>query len=294
MQKSLCGQKGMKYSMNEKLRNSFSGGCNDKHDAVCIHTDKIYDSCKDKDCIEDARVYFTAQGQEIIDRAVNVKCRKSEIIWVFSDVEPVPFNRGYFTVDLKFFFKITLDAFTGVGKPCKVEGLASFDKKVILFGSEGSAKVFESRYSYDSFDEQLWQKTNMPKAVVEVVDPLCLAAKVVDMNDKLCHCCEELDFSRIPQCVCNVFEDALVLGGERKRVFVSIGLFSIVKIERSVQLLIPAYDFCVPQKECVASSDDSPCELFEQIEFPFDEFFPPEKDDCKFENLADYRKGCCN
>ena len=281
--------------MNEKnYGGAFSDGCGDMKDAVCIHTDKIYDSCKDKDCIEDARVYFTAAGQEIIDRAVNVKCRKSEIIWVFTDVEPVPFNRGYFTVDLKFFFKITLDVFTGVAKPCKVEGLASFDKKVILFGSEGNAKVFESRYRYDSFDEQLWQKTNMPKAIVEVVDPLCLAAKVVDVNDKLCSCCEDLDFSSVPQCVCNVFEDALVLGGENRRVFVSLGLFSIVKIERSVQLLIPAYDFCIPQKECVASSDDSPCDLFEKIEFPFDEFFPPERDDCKFDAPVDLRHGCCN
>ena len=281
--------------MNEKMHGGpFSSGCDDVKDAVCIHTDKIYDSCKDKDCIEDARVYFTAAGQELIDRAVNVKCRKSEIIWVFSDVEPVPFNRGYFTVDLKFFFRITLDVFTGVGKPCKVEGLASFDKKVILFGSEGSAKVFESRYRYDSFDEQLWQKTNMPKAIVEVVDPLCLAARVVDINDRLCSCCEDLDFSTVPQCVCNVFEDALVLGGEKKRVFVSLGLFSIVKIERSVQLLIPAYDFCIPQKECVASSDDSPCDLFEKIEFPFDEFFPPERDDCKFDAPIDLHRGCCN
>ncbi len=279
--------------MNDKLQGSFRNSC-DLKDAVCIHTDKIYDSCKDKDCIEDARVYFTAAAQEIIDRAVNVKCRKSEIIWVFTDVEPVPFNRGYFTVDLKFFFKITLDAFTGVGKPCKVEGLASFDKKVILFGSEGSAKVFESRYRYDSFDEQLWQKTNMPKAIVEVVDPLCLSAKVVDVCDKSCCCCDDLDFSRIPQCVCNVFDDVLCAGGERKRVFVSIGLFSIVKIERSVQLLIPAYDFCVPQKECVMSCDDSPCDLFEKIEFPFDEFFPPEKADCKLETFADARRGCCN
>ena len=26
-------------------------------EAVCIHTKKIYDSCRDKDCIEDLRVY---------------------------------------------------------------------------------------------------------------------------------------------------------------------------------------------------------------------------------------------
>ncbi len=211
-----------------------------------------------------------------------------------TDVEPVPFNRGYYTVDLKFFFRITLDAFLGVGKPTRVEGLATFDKKVILFGSEGAAKVFESKYNYDSFDEQLWKKTNMPKAVVEVVDPLCLSAKIVDINDKLCCCCDDIDFSTIPECVCKVFDDPLVLGGERKRVFVSIGLFSIVKIERSVQLLIPACDFCIPQKECIASSDDSPCDLFEKIQFPFDEFFPPEKDDCKFDSIDDFRRGCCD
>lgn len=56
-------------------------------ETVCIHTDKIYDSCRDKDCIEDARVFLTSCGQEIIDRAVNVKCRKSEIIWVFTEVD---------------------------------------------------------------------------------------------------------------------------------------------------------------------------------------------------------------
>ena len=95
--------------MNERIcASNYTNGCNDPKDAVCIHTDKIYDSCKDKDCIEDARVYFTAADQEVIDRAVNVKCRKSEIIWVFTDVEPVPFNRGYFTVDLKFFFKVDI------------------------------------------------------------------------------------------------------------------------------------------------------------------------------------------
>ena len=56
-------------------------------DAVCIHTDKVYDACKDKDCIVDARVYVTPCGQEIIDRSINIKVRKAEIIWVYTDVE---------------------------------------------------------------------------------------------------------------------------------------------------------------------------------------------------------------
>lgn len=279
--------------MNEKQRVNPFSPCNEIKDSVCIHTDKVYDSCKDKDCIEDARVFFTACDQETIDRAVNVKVRKSEIIWVFSDVEPVPFNGGYYTVDLKFFFRITLDVFLGVGKPTKVEGLATFDKKVILYGSEGNAKVFESKYSYDSFDEQLWQKTNMPKAVVEVVDPIALSAKLVDINDKICCCSDDIDFSTVPECVCRIFDNSLVLGGEKKRVFVTIGLFSIVRIERSVQLLIPAYDFCIPQKECVGASEDCPCDIFEKIEFPFEEFFPPERTECCIPEPEHDRNYCC-
>lgn len=56
-------------------------------ESVCIHTDKVYDSCRDKDCLENIRVYLTANGQSIVDRAINVKCIKAEIIWVFSDVD---------------------------------------------------------------------------------------------------------------------------------------------------------------------------------------------------------------
>lgn len=269
----------------------------DKHctthpkEAVCIQTDKIYDSCRDKECLENLRVYLTECGQNIIDRAINVKCRKSEILWVFADVEPVPFNKGFYTVDLKFFFKITLDAFTGISKPCEVEGLATFDKKVILFGSEGSAKIFQSKFKNDDFDPQLWYKTNLPKAVVEVVDPICLGAKVVDACEKH-HCCDDdMEIAGIPDSICRVFGDNLVLGGEKKRVFVSLGIFIIVKLERNVQLLIPAFDFCIPEKECIAATEDDPCKLFERLKFPVNEFFPPQKSDTSFDEID--RRGCC-
>ena len=130
--------------MEEKISGSF--GCNEK---VCIQTDQIYDSCRSKECIECLRVFLTETGQEVIDRAIDVKCRKAEVIWTY-------------------FFRLTLEVYTGVARPVTVEGLASFNKKVVLFGSEGSAKIFTSKYKEDSFDPQLWQKTNMPKAVVDV------------------------------------------------------------------------------------------------------------------------------
>ena len=264
-------------------------------EAVCIHTDKVYDSCRDKDCLENIRVYLTACGQDIVDRAINVKCTKAEIIWVFSDIEPVPFNRGFYSVDLKYFFKITLAVFTGLSRPTEVEGLATFDKKVILFGSEGNAKVFASKYKQDAFDPQMWRKTNMPTAVVEVVDPITLGAKLVDVNNNNCCCDDDCDLASIPESVSRVFDDSLILGGEQKRVYVSIGIFSIIRLERRVMLLIPAYDFCVPQKECVGATDDNPCDLFDRISFPVDEFFPPERGEFENGDLTsrpDNRCGC--
>ena len=59
-------------------------------------------------------------------------------------------------------------------------------------------------------------------------------------------------------------------------------------------LLIPAYDFCVPQKECIGATDDNPCDLFDRISFPVDEFFPPERGDFDddFDSSTGERRTC--
>lgn len=249
-------------------------------DAVCIHTDKVYDACKDKDCIVDARVYVTPCGQELIDRSINIKVKKAEIIWVYTDVEEVPFNRGFYTVDLKYFFKVYLDVFTGVGRPVTVEGLATFDKKAILFGSEGKSKSFTSKYRPNEKDIQMSVKNNLPMAIVDVVEPIALSAKVVERHQH--HCCCEIDCTSLPREICCCFDDEII-GEERdKNVYVTLGLFSIIRLERNVQLLVPVYDFCVPDKECVGATEDNPCDLFDNINFPVDEFFPPNA--CSFDN----------
>ena len=90
-----------------------------------------------------------------------------------------------------------------------------------------------------------------------MVDPITLGAKLVDVRDGHSCCCDDdFDLASVPSSVTRVFDDALVVGGEAKRVFVSIGIFSIIKLERRVQLLIPSYDFCIPHKECVGATDD--------------------------------------
>ncbi len=242
-------------------------------EAVCIHTRKIFDSCRDKDCIEDLRFYPTQSSKCAIDRAVSIKAGKAELLSVYIDVEPIGFNRGFYTVDVRYFYKVTADAFVGAARPVEVCGLCVFDKRVILFGSEGTAKVFSSESCGSGMEEHVNLKCNLPCAVVEAVDPLVLNIKLVDVCE--CRPCD-CELTEIPACVCSCFGSDLCFHGDGKRVYVTLGQFSIIRLERETQLLMPVYDYCMPEKECTCGGcEDDPCEIFRHVKFPVDEFFPP-------------------
>ncbi|MCL2409569.1 MAG: hypothetical protein FWC96_08175 [Oscillospiraceae bacterium] len=140
-------------------------------EAVCIHTKKIFDSCKDKDCIEDLRFYPTCDSQRHIDNAVSVRARSAKLLYVSIDVEELTFNRGHYTIDIRYFYKIRGDVFSLINKPCEITGLAVFDKRVILFGSEGNAKIFTSKTVLGGYDSRTIEFNNLPNAVVENLCP---------------------------------------------------------------------------------------------------------------------------
>lgn len=256
-------------------------------EAVCIHTKKIFDSCRDKDCVEDLRFYPTVQSQPSIDRAISVKAGNAELLCVYIDVEPVGFNRGFYTVDLRYFYRVTAHAFVGAARPAEVCGLCVFEKRVILFGSEGSAKVFSSRTGFDALDEQELIRSNLPTAVVEAVDPIVLNTKLVEV----CECRPgDAELAEVPACICSCFGSELSFSGEAKRLYVTLGQFSIIRLERDTQLLMPAYDYCMPDKECScdAGCEEDPCDVFRRVRFPVDEFFPPNSI-----SSADSGRCCC-
>lgn len=243
-------------------------------EAVCVHTKKIIDSCRDKDCIEDLRVYLTQSSQGAVDRALSVKAGKAELLFVSTDVEPISFNRGFYTVDVRYFYRITADAFVGAARPVEICGLAVFDKRVILFGGEGCSKSFSSDMTLDCFDAQGIPKNCQPTAVVEAVDPLLLGLKLVDPCD--CRPCD-CELTDVPPCICSCFGSDLCFGNEGRKLYVSLGQFSLIRLERDTQLLIPVYDYCMPEKECTCDSgrcEEDPCEIFRHVKFPVDEFFP--------------------
>ena len=61
--------------MSEQCQDTLRCNPGDLHQAMSIHTRKITDSCRDKDCIEDLRVYLTGGSQQILDNAANVRVR---------------------------------------------------------------------------------------------------------------------------------------------------------------------------------------------------------------------------
>ncbi|MDR1131053.1 MAG: hypothetical protein LBL15_01360 [Oscillospiraceae bacterium] len=231
-------------------------------ESVCIHTRKTFDSCRDKDCVEDLRVYPTVASQAIIDATCNIRPGAASLIYCDVRVEELNFNRGCYTVDITYFYKVTGRAFPG---DRTVTGLAIFDKRVVLYGSEGSSKVFTSN------GENI--TSSLPVAVCEVVDPLMLGIKICDSS---CICMCDNALLDIPDVIMACFDDDLVTGPSAKQLFVTLGQFSITRLERDTQLLIPVYDYCIPDKECtVAGTDEDPCSLFSNIPFPVSDFFPP-------------------
>ena len=192
------------------------------------------------------------------------------------DVDEISFNRGYYTVDVTYFYEVTGVTFPGENP---VNGLCVFNKRVMLFGSEGSAKVFSSDGTFaDSYSQ--------PIAVVECVDPIALNMKVVES----CPTGLMADVSAIPPAILAHFGESLVLTDGARILLATLGQFSIVRLERDSQLVVSVYDYCLPDKDCVSGSEDDPCTLFSRIRFPVEEFFPPDS----IEAAEDYRAAIQN
>ena len=233
-------------------------------EAVSVNTRKIFDSCRDKDCVDDLRVYPVESAQPYLDSTISLRPRAAELLYVAMNVEPISFNRGYYTVDCTYFYRVTGETFPS-GQ--SVQGLAVFDKRVMLFGSEGSAMTFVS----DDASPKVAGE-DLPVAVLTAVDPIALQMKVVEAEAQP----GEKETVVIPDFIADAFPEPLLLTDAGRRWLVTLGQFSIVRLERDTQLLIPAYDYSMPEKDCPGSTPDDPCELFSRIQFPMEEFFPPD------------------
>ena len=108
-------------------------------------------------------------------------------------------------------------------------------------------------------------------AMVEILDPMVLGSRVCPVQ-----VCEPCSLT-IPVDVQSMFGDELVLGGDRQRLFVTLGQFSVIRLERPAQIIVPIVDYALPTKECCADPGgcaEDPCALFDKVPFPAEAFTP--------------------
>lgn len=252
--------------------------CSSPHqkENICIDTMRVLDSCRDKDCFENVRVFLTNFGEEIIDRTSIIRAKCAKIISAYIDINDVPFNRGFYQLNIKMYVKIVFEACISQGNIQEFDGIAVVEKKVILYGSEGNVNVFKSDPNNSGFCNphpcEGKCSSNLPLAVLEVVDPLVLNVKVVEPRIVPCCCCCCVD--DIPDFVYRHINGKLC-DREEKALVVSLGFFSVVKIERPSQLIVNAAEYNIPEKECITAQEDDPCTLFKTMAFPVNEFSPP-------------------
>ena len=260
--------------MQENKNASFcQGSQNQSNGTVCIDTMRVLDCCRDRDCFEDQRVYLTSCGEQILANASNVRTRSAKLLWAFVGVDEVPFNCGFYQVSVRYYIEVEFEACISVGRSQTFKGLAALEKNVILYGGEGRATTFSSspENTYCAINDFNTVSTNDPKAVVETVEPIILGTKVSDCN---CPCpCSTTEYHDIPDGIKNSLGDQLVLNSDGHRIYVSFGIFSVIRIVRPAQLLVNATDYSVPDKECTdATNNDNPCALFKSIAFPIGQF----------------------
>ena len=258
--------------------NRFTCGSSDRSSArsemVCIETNRILDSCRDRDCFEDVKVLLTDFGNDILEHTTNIRAKSACIAWTYIGIDPVNFNRGFYSVTIKFYVKITFEACLCGGRSQEFDGIAVLEKKVILYGSESNVSIFKSNpdaSDYCALPEPCCFSKNVPIAIVEVVEPMVLNVKVKEA-DECCYCC----------CCCGDLPEGVTsrLNGtlrdtDGRYLTVSLGIFSVVRIVRPAQYLINATEYCVPDKECVSTEEDNPCAIFRTMAFPTAEFCPP-------------------
>ena len=174
---------------------------------------------------------------------------------IIVEKEQNPFKNGYWDIDLKYVFVYRLTFREADGSTIgSIMANSIFNKRVTLFGSIGtdiviSTDLFHARHSHDS--------TTLD------ADPFILVeAKAVALE-------AELRYQRVRA-------NAEDRSPQPNEVAVTIGLFTIVKLFRIVQLSVESKGFCIPE-ECNEISPLNPCEFFDSLDFPMDVFAPPQK-----------------
>jgi len=241
----------------------------------CIIALKIYDSCRQQDCLTEKQIGPARSAEhvcigddhihegDIIDppdnaASVTIDCLRVKKI-IIVDKRPNPFKNGFWDIDLKYVFeyRLTFREADGTVIGC-IRANSIFNKRLTMFGSVGSDLAF----STDLFKQFGDNTIDSEPFVMTEAKAISLSA---ELNFRRCNprsACPDADRFDQPQ--------------PANEVLVTIGLFTIIKLFRIVNLSVESKGFCVPD-ECEEISPLNPCDFFEKLDFPLDIFAPPQK-----------------
>lgn len=233
-------------------------------DTVPIKVNRVFDSCSDRDCFSNVQIVL--DGCKLPEKITLVKSRCVHVSNICMSIEPVPFNRGFYSIDLTYTFRVELMAYErSCGSPVLLTGTAYASKNVILYGGESNTKTFFSNGKQLGDTDACCETINLPTAAVQVVEPIALETHIGSA-------CEPNSGETI------------------RTVIMTLGLFSVVELFRPVTILVPTYEYTIPTKECHADTE-SPCAVFDKIRFPTEEFTPSSLGTVP--NCPKEEKGCC-
>ncbi len=234
--------------MSDEFCSPMGESCSGK--LVPIKVNRVFDSCSDKDCLKNISVTLTSELPNNIN-LVKSKCISVSDVCI--NVEQVPFNRGFYSIDITYTFEVELLGYIRACEtPIPLCGTAYANKNCILYGSESNTKTFFSDDTSIGTTNCCCQTINLPTASVSIVEPIVLETKIecLAANPSCCETSPALE----------------------RKVVLTLGLFSVVELTRPVTIMVSTHDYTIPKKECCA--DDTPCEIFEKIKFPTEEFSP--------------------
>ena len=160
----------------QENRNNCCGGSNASSSScktAIIDTSRVLDTCKDRDCYENTRVYLTACGEKILENSSNLRTKSAKILGAYVGLNEVPFNCGFYQLTARYYVKLCFEVcINGTNRTQEIEGLAVLEKRVVLYGGESNVNIFKSSGTPDGFccdPHANPGEKNVPMAIVDSV-----------------------------------------------------------------------------------------------------------------------------
>ena len=228
---------------------------------------KIYDSCRYKNCLSPSDLGpALSMGGEPVHPPENAQSVSIEDL-VISRITIVSkernkFRKGFWDIEIQYDFDYHLRYTSrGGGEIGTIPATNSFTQRASLFGSLGA----EVAIATDLISGGMTTMGGDPFVMAEA-RAIGLAAEI---RRDFCH---NEHHGRNDEDI----EPLRHHHRNRSHVFVTIGLFSIVKIFRLVSLLVESRGFVIPDS-CGNIIPPNPCDFFEELDFPMDTFSPPQR-----------------